>query len=106
MELKEATKALYDWADESKQRAVLCIATERTNETEEGYNLSTSSSVNGTRENLVNSLVTVMKEDKNVASVIREAFLKHTVKHSAHIGVGIINLSELIGNAGKEGDNE
>lgn len=37
MELKEITTALFDWAgQDSEHRNVVCIATEKINETEEG----------------------------------------------------------------------
>lgn len=101
MELKEITTALYDWAEQDNEhRNVICIATEKVNETEEGYGLSTSTVVNCKMHPMTNALVDMMKEDKRLADLITKAFLTYTMDHKTPEGIGIITLN------GKEGGDE
>lgn len=100
MELKEITNALYDWAEKSEKRNVLCIATEVTDETEEGYNSATSTAINGKKIYIVDALVDMMQEDKKLADLIKSAFVKYTVDNTDPI-VGVVSIK-----TGKEADNE
>lgn len=78
MELKEITTALYDWAEQDNEhRSVICIATEKVNETEEGYGLSTSTVVNCKMHPMTNALVDMMKEDKRLADLISRALVSY-----------------------------
>lgn len=99
MEIKDITKALYDWAGENEERNVLCIAAERCNETEESYTLSTSTALNGKRIQMVEAVVDVMEDNADFADLIKSAFVKYTVKHSKGFGIGVVV-------AGKEGKDE
>ena len=97
MKLKEITTALYDWAEQDNEhRSVVCIATEKVNETEEGYTLSTSTAINCKTQPLVD----MMQEDKKLADLITKAFLTYTMEHKTPVGIGIITLN------GKEGSDE
>lgn len=101
MELKEITTALYEWADQSEKRNVLCIATEKRNETEEGYSLSTSTAINGKKDIVVDALVNVMQKDKKLADIIGIAFLEYSLKNAnpiVSVGVSV--------KAGEEDDDE
>lgn len=93
MELKEITTALYDWADKDNKRSVLCIATERVNETEEGYTLSTSTAINGKKGMIVDALIDIMQDDKGLAEYI--------IEHSSPLAAGVVSVK-----AGKEDDDE
>ncbi len=101
MELKEITTALYDWADKDNKRSVLCIATERVNETEEGYTLSTSTAINGKKGMIVDALIDIMQDDKGLAEIIKDAALKYIIEHSSPLAVGVVSVK-----AGKEDDDE
>ena len=108
MELKEITTALYDWAEQDNEhRSVVCIATEKINETEEGYTLSTSTAINCKTQPMTQALVDMMQEDKKLADLITKAFLTYTkafltytMEHKTPVGIGIITLN------GKEGSDE
>lgn len=101
MELKEITTALFDWAgQDSEHRNVVCIATEKINETEEGYTLSTSTAINCKTQPMTQALVDMIKEDEKLADLITKAFLTYTMEHKTPVGIGIITLN------GKEGSDE
>lgn len=100
MEIKELTQALLGWAEDSEKRNVLVIATEKCNETEDGYTLATSSAINGKSGHLADSIVAVMEDNKNFANIVKSAFIKYTMKHSEGVGIGIVSV------AGKEGEDE
>lgn len=101
MELKEITTALFDWAgQDSEHRNVVCIATEKINETEEGYTLSTSTAINCKTQPMTQALVEMMQEDEKLADLITKAFLTYTMEHKTPVGIGIITLN------GKEGSDE
>ena len=101
MELKEITTALFDWAGpDSEHRKVVCIATEKINETEEGNTLSTSTAINCKTQPMTQALVDMMQEDEKLADLITKAFLTYTMEHKTPVGIGIITLN------GKEGSDE
>ncbi len=100
MEIKDITKALYDWADESEKRTVLCIAAEKCNETEDSYTLPTSTALNGNGGQIVGSVVDAMEDDEDFANIIKRAFIEYTMKHGKGVGIGIVSV------AGKEGKDE
>ena len=101
MELKEITTALFDWAgQDSEHRNVVCIATEKINETEEGNTLSTSTAINCKTQPMTQALVDMMQEDEKLADLITKAFLTYTMEHKTPVGIGIITLN------GKEGSDE
>lgn len=101
MKLKEITTALYNWAEQdNERRSVVCIATEKINETEEGYTLSTSTAINCKTQPMAQALVDMMQEDEKLADLITKAFLTYTMEHKAPVGIGIITLN------GKEGSDE
>lgn len=101
MKLKEITTALYNWAEQdNERRSVVCIATEKINETEEGYTLSTSTAINCKTQPMAQALVDMMQEDENLADLITKAFLTYTMEHKVPVGIGIITLN------GKEGSDE
>lgn len=101
MELKEITTALYDWAEQDNEhRSVICIATEKINETEEGYTLSTSAAINCKTQPMTQALVDMMQKDEKLADLITKAFLTYTMEHKTPEGIGIFTLN------GKEGGDE
>lgn len=101
MELKEIATALFDWAEQdSEHRNVVCIATEKINETEEGYTLSTSTAINCKTQPMALALVDMMQKDEKLAALITKAFLTYTMEHKTPAGIGIITLN------GKEGSDE
>jgi len=105
MELEEITSALYEWADKSEKRNVLCIATEKCNETQEGYCLSTLTVINGKRGILVDALADSMKSNEELANVIKDVSFKHIIyrikKSEAFVGADEVSVK-----AGKEDDDE
>ena len=101
MELKEITTALYNWAEEDNaHRSVICIATEKVNETEEGYTLSTSSAINCKTQPMAQAIVDMMQKDEKLADLITRAFLQHTIENKTPAAIGVITLN------GKEGKDE
>lgn len=101
MELKEITTALYNWADQDNEhRSVICIATEKVNETEEGYGLSTSTVINCKTQTMTQAVVDMMKEDKKLADLITRAFISYTMETKSPIGIGVISIN------GKEAEDE
>lgn len=93
MELKEITTALYDWAEQDNEhRSVVCIATEKVNETEEGYGLSTSTAINCKTHTMTQAIVDMMKEDKKLADLITRAFVSYTMETNSPIGIGVISI--------------
>lgn len=101
MELKEITTALYNWAEQdSEHRSVICIATEKVNETEEGYGLSTSTAINCKTQLMAQAIVDMMNEDKKLADLVTRAFITHTIENETPAGIGVIIK------AGKEGNDE
>lgn len=102
MELKEIANALFEWAEKDENnRTVLCLTSEKTEETEESYNLSTSLTSNGKISQATEALVDAMKTNKGLASVITKAFIAYTVEHSTPAGIGVITISN-----GKEDKDE
>lgn len=100
-ELKQHVEALYEWAEqEDSKRSVLCILSERDNETEEGYRLGTTQSINGKMGQIIEALTDAMSEDERVADIVTRAFVAYTVKHSRPAAIVEVNVK------GKEADNE
>lgn len=98
-EVKQHSVALYNWAEQdNSKRTVLCITSEKDNETETGYGLGVSQTVNGKIGQLTKALVNAMKDDKNLAELISRAFLTYTIEHSEPAAVITIN--------GKENEDE
>ncbi len=101
MELKEITTALYDWANQDNEhRSVVCIATEKINETEEGYTLSTSTAINCKTQPMAQAIVDMMQEDEKLADLITKVFLTYTEENKTPAAIGVITLN------GKEGSDE
>lgn len=95
MELKEITTALYDWAEQDNEhRSVICIATEKVNETEEGYGLSTSTVVNCKMRPMTNALVDMMKEDKRLADLVSRALVSYKLETKSPIVISINEKEE------------
>lgn len=102
MEIKELSTALYEWAEkDDNKRSVLLIASEKSDETEEGYKLGTSIATNGKTGQMTTALVEAMKRDKDLANLITKAFIAYTVEHGTPAGVGVIAISN-----GKEAKDE
>lgn len=100
-EIKQHCAALYDWAEQDdSKRTVLCITSEKSNETDDSYGLGVSQTVNGKMGQMTEALVGAMKEDKQLAEVISKAFLAYTITHTEPAAIGVITLN------GKEADNE
>ncbi len=93
--VKQHSAALYDWAEQDdSKRTVLCIISEKDNETETGYGLGLTQTVNGKIGQLTEALVDAMKEDKQLAELISRAFLAYTIEHSEPAAVITINGKE------------
>lgn len=94
MELKEITTALYDWAEQDNEhRSVVCIATEKVNETEEGYGLSTSTVINCKMRTITEAIVDMMKQNKNLADLITRAFISYTMEAKSPFGIGVVSIN-------------
>ena len=102
MELKELCTALYEWAEkDDNNRSVLLIASEKSEETKEGYKLETSITTNGKMGQMTTALVDAMEQDKDLANLITKAFITYAAKHGTSAGIGVIAISK-----GKEAKDE
>lgn len=99
-DIKNINEALYNWADESENRNVICVAAEVTNETEDGCEVSQSVLVSGKGGKLVDALVEAMRKDKNFANIIRRAAMTFAV------GKLVEHLGDMSNGNEEEGDDE
>lgn len=81
---KEIQAALYNWAEEDDEnRSVLCILSEKSNETEERYDFAVNQTINGKMGQLTEALVDAMKDDKRLAKLISKAFIQYSIEHTS-----------------------
>lgn len=104
MKLEEITTTLCNWVEQDNaHRNVVCIVTEKVNETGENFDLSIFSAINCKALPMAEVLADMMHEDEKFAHLIKRACITYAMKHETPEAICVIERNDK---DGKEDSNE